>query len=409
MLERIKPVFLNILLLAFSLILGAGLGELLIRLFYPEFGIPIRQHRLFTEYDPLLGWRKVPNFRGVHSQKEYRIVEKFNSKGIRGPEYPYKKDDNEFRILILGDSFAEGYVVEFTDLFSEVLKRQMNKLSEKFIEVINAGTGGYSTDQELLYFSTLGKLYDPDLTILMFHKNDPKYNVRDNYWRGRKPLFVIEEGILKLSKVPGPSFNTERETHGSQSVFGAKITLTDYTTWYMYRFLIYNIYNISRVYKNLLTTNKMDIEIMNNDFLDLGNFEPLEELYPLGKGETYMWDLTEALLNELKEEVESVGGKFLIFYIPGKSEIYDEKWQIPGKTKCYVRQLEVITQTNHMSMINPISIFKNEGRKLLREDKLLYYRSDDHWNVLGNHLTGTILAQYIKENCSRYELCESIK
>ena len=57
-----------------SVLAAVCMGEGLIRILYPEFGFPVRQHKLFTEYDPLLGWRKIPNFRGLHTQPEYQVI-----------------------------------------------------------------------------------------------------------------------------------------------------------------------------------------------------------------------------------------------------------------------------------------------------------------------------------------------
>ena len=72
------------------------------------------------------------------------------------------------------------------------------------MEVINAGTGGYSTDQELLWFTTEGIKYRPDLTVLLVCYNDVLFNAVDRYWRGYKPLFRIDGDTLKLTNVPVP-------------------------------------------------------------------------------------------------------------------------------------------------------------------------------------------------------------
>ena len=164
--------FGNLALIFTSTLFSLAVAEILLRAFQEER--QVHEHKLFCEYDPLLGWRKIPNMTGIHvgPEDEYRIRESMNSKGIRGPEYPYNKADKEYRIFVLGDSYAEGYTVEFDELFSEVLKRNLNKRHTRPIEVINTGTGGYSTDQELLLFKNEGVKYQPDLTVLLFCGND---------------------------------------------------------------------------------------------------------------------------------------------------------------------------------------------------------------------------------------------
>src|SRR5262249_45824337 len=113
---RARAVFANGVLLIGSTALSLLVGEAALRALHPD---DVRDHRLFTTYHPVLGWAKIPNKTGVHSAPEYRVTETMNSDGIRGPEYSRVKPPGERRILVLGDSYAEGYTVEFDELFSE--------------------------------------------------------------------------------------------------------------------------------------------------------------------------------------------------------------------------------------------------------------------------------------------------
>ena len=75
-------------------------------------------HKFFMEYASLLGWRKKLNHRGVVTSRfdELRVVQEINSRGIRGPEYPFEKKQGEFRILMRRDSFTQGDMMPFKEL-----------------------------------------------------------------------------------------------------------------------------------------------------------------------------------------------------------------------------------------------------------------------------------------------------
>src|SRR3989338_4149797 len=48
-----------------------------------------------------------------------------NSQGVRYRELPLEKKENEFRFLVLGDSYAEGVGVDAEDRFTEILERKL--------------------------------------------------------------------------------------------------------------------------------------------------------------------------------------------------------------------------------------------------------------------------------------------
>jgi len=64
-----------------------------------------------------------------------------------------------------------------------------NALIDKF-EVINAGIGNYNTVQEVAYYQSFTKAFDPDLVILIFFINDP-----EPVQAGRKG-FLIDRSYL---------------------------------------------------------------------------------------------------------------------------------------------------------------------------------------------------------------------
>lgn len=400
----IREISKNLLALAFGLLFMLIVLEVFLRVFYPlEF--KTRHNKLFCEYDSMLGWKHIPSAKGTHISDEYSIHESFNSKGIRGPEYSYDKDDGEYRILILGDSFAEGYMVEFNELFSEVLKAKLNYKAggHKYFQVINAGTGGWSTDQELLFFQIEGKKYNPDLTILMFCHNDVWYNNQPKYWRGYKPTFKINGEELTLTNVPVPKPDAPEES--ITSVFYERVIKWPPKKSHLYNFVNKRIKTL-RPYLQDLTTKLHIMKSLDEKATIPKEFRIWEKTYNAKIRKA--WNITEALIIKLQEEAASVGSKLLVFYIPNRAQIYSKDWEDTKRkygiseedwniNQCGI-ELEAICKRNNISFFNPTKLFMTEAGKLIEEGKRLYFVKDGHWNAIGNKFVGQILSQHVTIN-----------
>ena len=401
--QRIKQILTNLTLSVASVFMTLAMAELSIRV-YPLFQQPSlpEVHRLFREYDPLLGWRKIANKTTIIARDEYETTVTTNSKGIRGPEYSYTKAKDDYRILILGDSFAEGYTVRFEDLFSEVLKRRLNKSPGKYYyEVINTGTGAYSTDQELLLFQSEGKKYSPDLTVLMFYENDVLGNTSSHDERGYKPLFKVVHGMLTLTNIPVP--RPEVQTVKSEEGVPHDSLFVKTKKWLNQNFLLYRF--ITRRLKNnhSLRTLVEKVGLAEEgglyipEFLEVGKKQPTVEVQKA-------WRVTEAIMRRLKDEVRSIGSRLLVFYIPHQAAIYDEKWRATIRKYGISDehwslhqvgfQLSAICDKNNIDFIDPTKRFQLTADSLDEKSERLYFEQDGHWNVSGHRLAGEILAEY---------------
>lgn len=383
--NKTKHLFSHFGLLLSSLLLSGVLAEAVLRMVWTLPMHPWDQS--FIEYDSILGWRKIPHAKGKYVTDEYEVFEHFNSRGIRGPEYAYEKKNGWYRILVLGDSHAEGYTVDFEGLFSEVMKEWLNESAGKpKVEVINSGTRGYSTDQEFLFFKQEGKQYQPDLTILMFCHNDVWYNREPKMWRWYKPLFKIEESRILLTNIPVPKpdlISSDR----------LKQFLNEH--FYSYRFVHERISH-SSFYSWLI---KLGLVSFPNE-LRVWQKNTSAQVHEA-------WNLTEALLVELKEKVASSGGRLLVFYVPSR-ESYDAKSWSAAKKKYGlsdedwdferpILELEAICKRRSIDFLNPTEQFKMEAQKLRLTSKTLHFFKDGHWTSEGHRLAGEILAEYVKD------------
>ncbi|MEW6101484.1 MAG: SGNH/GDSL hydrolase family protein [Candidatus Omnitrophota bacterium] len=363
-------------MLIFVLICSFFLSEGTCRILFKQALQVPKNYPLFYEHDPLLGWRKVPNASGVYITASSKVFKKFNSKGIAGPEYQYAKDGNEYRILILGDSFAEGETIEFEQSFSEVLKRRLNENGARFYEVINAGTKGYSTDQELLFYKKEGVEYRPDLTILMFYENDVWYNSQPKYLFMHKPLFRMLNGKLTLTNVPVPGVSGFKEgRHSFKQGF------------YLYRFVC-----------NFLKRLRRETAGVPEEFLVWQD----EYSYRIKEA----WGLTEAIIGEFKKTSDNIKSPLLIFYVPSSKSIYPEEWL---KTRIFFGlfsdgwnvnrpaiELERICRNMGIELLNPSDLFKLKAGQLKKAKKRLYSIEDPHWTLEGHDFVADVLFQYLK-------------
>jgi hypothetical protein len=116
----------------------------------------------FDMYDLSKGWIPKPNLKDVKAFDNKTL--NTNSKGLRGKkDFPYTKDKEKLRILILGDSFTFGDEVSDDETYASYLQEML-----PHVEVINMGVHGYGHDQMLLLFKEEGVKYDPDIVILGF-------------------------------------------------------------------------------------------------------------------------------------------------------------------------------------------------------------------------------------------------
>jgi len=162
----LKIFFVNILVLFCFLILF----EIALRLFW---NMSAKEGELYQRSkNRILRYELKPNAK----IKERHHGVTINSDGFRGKEYPTQKPEGTYRIVVIGDSvtFAKGFKLEET--LPKILEARLNASCPiKKFEVLNMGTEGYNSIQELEMLKTKGLKYNPDLVIIYYCLNDPDY------------------------------------------------------------------------------------------------------------------------------------------------------------------------------------------------------------------------------------------
>lgn len=149
----------------------------------------------------IYGWRLGRSL--AASQTPYRIYspairitnsQGFSSSGDMSFFYKKNKPKNTFRVIFLGGSTVEGSGAEsIKNNLPAKFKENINsflKSKDKNVEVINAGVGGYRSSQELLYFITELKEYEPDLVIFYNGWND--FNFTKQSFNNNGNEFITE-------------------------------------------------------------------------------------------------------------------------------------------------------------------------------------------------------------------------
>ena len=134
------------------------------------------------QFDPQLGWAKKPEFEHVHKGRGFHVTVRTNEHGLHDDPMPdVAKPADTFRVLMLGDSFAQGFSVGREHLFVDHLERWWQTEGRR-IEVINAGTEGYDTAQSVAWLQHNGAAYKPDLVLLFPYENDLYWNSQPHYF-----------------------------------------------------------------------------------------------------------------------------------------------------------------------------------------------------------------------------------
>jgi len=100
------------------------------------------------------------------AQSEYDIKLRYNAFGFRGPEFPLEKDPGELRVLVLGDSFAEGIGVAERDRFADLLEAGLAARASRPVRVLDAGQMGTGPTGYVRNLLEFGVALQPDLVVM---------------------------------------------------------------------------------------------------------------------------------------------------------------------------------------------------------------------------------------------------
>lgn len=190
----------NILL---ALLVSGGIAilifELGLRLL--GFGAPA----INTVPDAALGWAKEPNAKIVRSTNEYDVTIETDALGLRDDfeKADPSKPEGTTRVLCLGDSFVLGYAVARKDLFVDQLEAAW-KAEGRNVDVVNAGTQAYSTDQSLIWLRENGAKFQPDVVVHFPFENDIWWNGQSEYLGTSKPMFGDDGELATGELEPTP-------------------------------------------------------------------------------------------------------------------------------------------------------------------------------------------------------------
>jgi hypothetical protein len=306
---------------------------------------------------------------------------------LRDYDYDYDKPHGVLRILVLGDSFAEAFQVPLELSFTKEIEKLLNRKSLPFqkVQVINAGTSGYGTDNELLFFRHEGYKYHADLVLLAFYIGN---DVRNNWYElenadaggSRKPYFLLGPQGLQPQLYP-----LER----SDSI--------------LTRFKLYLNMHV-RVYAFLReTTDRLRYEGTIRQVGMPPDYNLFRQTYTEPWSEA--WRVTEALILQLHKEVTQRGADLFIVLIPAQYQVYRSYWEQSLQTYVDMRGKRWDLERPNRILA---SFLKRHGIKFIdllpqfracaeRPETELYLVADGHWNAEGHHLAGRMISKSLWE------------
>lgn len=382
-----------IILLILGVVVALVLSEIALRLLSPQRIEPTKCRK----FDSILDHSLVPNSNCRFKTKEWDVDFKVNSYGLRDYEYPLQKPAQTYRILMLGDSFIEGFGAEVSDTFGKILERSLTEFSGKKIEVINAGVSGWGPLSEYLYLREYGIKFQPDLVILNFNATD-FYDDWDYYSRlttEAKQLLQNEDDLKNTSLEAALSQTHQQEVFTPKPLYtesvndpnnipfvSDKIKFFLNKNFYTYRFLTRSIKLFFGRANIVEVSPQQDRGKIEKDLFAITRKDDINEYREL-------FTKPKEDILKMKKLTENHNAKLFIVLVPHGHMVNGREWgtgRIPWgfeKNKVYSTQsLQEIAKWAKENTIESFDLTPN--LKEAAKDQKLYFTYDGHWNKKGH-------------------------
>ncbi|HLA43165.1 MAG TPA: SGNH/GDSL hydrolase family protein, partial [Aggregatilineales bacterium] len=108
-------------------------------------------------------------------------------------DYTLEKLPGTVRIAVIGDSFVEGFRVDYHYTFSQVLEKTLNENTDSIVEVYNFGVTGAPLSQYLHIMRYVSETYAPDIYVVNLYYNDFDESFAQNVQQPEVLQFGLDE------------------------------------------------------------------------------------------------------------------------------------------------------------------------------------------------------------------------
>jgi lysophospholipase L1-like esterase len=368
-----------------------------------------------SDLHPRLGLAHIPGARGywvnLVAPLEYRTYVEISEQGLRDRVYPFAKPPATKRILVLGDSLAEGLEVPLDDTFAKRLERDLEFGGPGRIEVINASHYGYGTDQELIFFHETGKRWQPDVVLLAFTPGNDVENNLAPISIAPKPYFTLSaDGDLEFHPLPS---STEGATDAQPASPGPSVgtgRLSSLRSWLyahskLYRFMTFQLrvrFPGAHDFLRRITSARQTAGLATRR-------TPADEAERLRTG----LDLTMALLRRLHHDVAASGAELVVLVLPDPSQAGAtpmgsgnpdaDGWSFGSAAADAERRITgiaaEISGRCEQEGIPVVDVFASfEELSAAESLQPFFYRVDGHFTSEGHALTARIVRDALKKH-----------
>jgi lysophospholipase L1-like esterase len=360
------------------------------------------------EPHPYLGWFHIPGVGGLWYSEygEYRAEVRINARGLRDREIGYDNPSGMYRILVLGDSFAEGAQVSLAETFPKQLETRLASAGRS-VEVINGGVSGWGTDQEAIFYAIEGFRYQPDLVLLCVYTANDVLNNSARLEVARmgsvqKPFFRLEAGELVVPTFP---FQLPPDEDVPPP------PLLTFSDWLRPRSALYR--TMMPYLRNIPATRRAlgRMGLLGGVGVALADEPDLPITFQVYRSEPSpeweeAWALTGALIRRLDVEVRNHGGRLAVVVISAPEQVYANRWAAAFKpasptpdlgwdAQAPNRRLAAILDDAGIPYLDLLPIFQNAAAQ--PGSHPLHFRYDFHWSPAGHALAGQALEAFLGE------------
>jgi len=326
----------NIFTLTIAIIFATFLVELIFIFFNPQ---PINTPFLIHDENGFT--TNIKNSSAIHSHQNKKF--KYNFGEFHNRVYNFNKKKK--KILVLGDSFTFGWLVNDEDTF-------IYKLNNKFNDYyfINAATGGWGTSDQLMYLIKYCKRIKPEKILIFINSEDifRSYNSNLFYLDNSNKLVIGKNKIIKFSNL-------------TENIF--------------YKTLIANLHSLrflKKLYTNFFLTQnqKEDSILLKNDKKNFQNF-----------------DLPQKIYKKINEEVLKCNSELILINLAWENlETYERL--------LFFKNNEIFFKENNFEYIN-----LNNEMQIIQNNKQKYeIKFDGHPNEKANDHFFKIISSRLEKN-----------